>query len=195
WLGRNFLREPFEKSIYRKSLIFPLRNFQNPRTLVNRHKAEVFELFKESDAILLHEAILRSKLLSLYNEARFYPYTSLKYHILLTCALYYNLRCGYQIKDLYLCENVPAENQFQIIYQDQERIWAILPDQKEAGLSRLWSKFYQCWDYRRKISIGGEHRIFAGLLSSIGSWTVALATIEDFIEFSRFDGLQGHNNF
>ncbi len=50
-MGRNFLREPFEKLIYRKSLIFTVRNFKNPRPLVYQHKAELVDLFKETNAV------------------------------------------------------------------------------------------------------------------------------------------------
>ncbi len=185
WMGRNFLRESFERSFYRKSLIFTVRNFQNPRTLVNQQKAEVFDLFKGSEAVPLHAAILTSKLLNYYNEARFYPYSSLKYHILLTCALYYNFKRGYELRNLYLCENVSEDSPFQVIYRDQRRRWSLLPLQKRNGLSRLWPKFYRSWDYRKKMSLGGDYRVLGGLFSSISSWSVALASLEDFQEFQN----------
>lgn len=187
WMGRNFLQEPFENSLYRKSLVLPLQNFSNPRTLINRHRVEVAALFKQTDAPRLHTAILRSKLLNLYREARQYPYSSLKYHILLTCALYYNTCQNYRLKELYLCENQPVDSPFQIFYQDTERTWALLPNRATTGLSRLWAKFYHSWDYRRHLSIGGDHRILAGILSSIESWTTALATIEDYQDLLKHD--------
>jgi len=87
--------------------------------------------FKEMDAIRLYDAILRSKLLNLYCEARDYPYSSLKYHILLTCAFFYNMKHKTKFKNLYLCENLPAESPFQIIYRDKTTTWAILPDRRE----------------------------------------------------------------
>ncbi|MFX1293336.1 MAG: hypothetical protein ACFFD2_00560 [Promethearchaeota archaeon] len=180
WMGRNFLRESFENTIYRKSLVFPLKNFKNPRTLINQHRAEVVELFKQSNAIKLHKTILQSKLLNLFCEARHYPYSSLKYHILLTNALYYNLKYNYKLKHLYLCENLPVESPFQIIYKNDELTWAILPNHKKDGLSRIYPKFYNSWDYRKKLSLGGDYRILSGIFSFIGSWTVALALIEDF---------------
>jgi len=183
WMGRNFLRESFEKSFYRKSLIFAVRNLQNPRPLIYQQKAEVIDLFKESNAVTLHAAILKSKLLNFFNEARYYPYSSLKYHILLTCALYYNFTKGHELRELYLCENVPEDSPLQIIYQDRGRRWSILPKRKKRGLSRIWPKFYHSWDYRKEMSLGGDFRVLAGLFSSIGSWSVALASIEDFHEF------------
>jgi hypothetical protein len=94
WMSRNFLKEPFDDTLYRKSLIFQATNLKNPRALVSQHRTEMTELFKEAEAATLHTLILQSKLLNLYCEARQFPYTSLKYHILLTCALYYNLKGG-----------------------------------------------------------------------------------------------------
>ncbi|NVM53919.1 MAG: hypothetical protein HWN66_09470 [Candidatus Helarchaeota archaeon] len=185
WISRNFLRKKFEKELHRKSLIFQERNFKQPRSQISQHRLEAAKFFEESDAKQLHKAIVNSKLLNLYSEARSFPYTSLKYHILLSCALYYNLKNGYQLKDLYLCENFPVESPFQIIYQDEARIWSILPQQKE-GMTKVYSKFYTSWECRRKLSFGGDHKIFDELLTTIGSWTTALAAIEDFFQFIKF---------
>ena len=152
---------------------------------MNLQRVEAAHLFQESDPLKLHTAILNSKLLNLYAEARRFPYTSLKYHILLTCALYYNFKSGFKLKDLYLCENHPNESLFQVIYRDATRKWAILPNCQAKGLSKLYPKFYTTWDRRKDQSIGGEHQIFAELLSTIGSWTAALATLEEFIAFQE----------
>jgi len=160
WISRNFLREPFENTIYRKSLIFQAQNLNNPRALINQHRLEMTHLFKEPDPYKLHAAILHSKLLNLYSEARIFPYTSLKYHILLTCAFYYNFQNGFQIKNLYLCENILVDSPFQIIFQDRDREWAILPSRQKSGVSRIYPHFYVSWDRRRKICIGGENQIF-----------------------------------
>ena len=184
WLGRGSdqaYQESFDLSNYRKSLIFPLWNHQNSRRMINQHRAEILDLFKESNPYQLHEAILVSKLLNFYNEAREHPYSSLKYHILLTCAFYYNLQNNFQLKDLYLCENLLVDSPFQVIYQDAQRQWSLLPLQKARGMSRVWDKFHMTWRRRRRISIGGDQRVLDGLLSSIGSWTMALTTIEDFV--------------
>jgi len=182
WFSRNFLYDSFKEEFYRKSLIFPMRNLKNPRVLINQHKSEVAELFKEDDALKLHDAVVTSKLLNLFSEARNYPYTSLKYHILLTCAFYYNLNQNYKLSDLYLCENSPITSPFQIIYRNSSRAWAILPQQKEDGFTRVFSRFYTSWERRTKLIFGGDYRVLAGFLSSISSWTTALAVIEDFRE-------------
>jgi len=116
-------------------------------------------------------------LINIFSEARDFPYTSLKYHILLTCALYYNFKNGFTLKDLYLAENCTPDSPFQIIYQDTARTWALLP---KTGMARVYRQFYNTWERRTQISFGGEHQILDELLTSIGSWTVALATVEDF---------------
>jgi len=181
-MGRNSLKEPFEELNYRKSLIFRLQNLQPSRALISQHRQEADTLFKTEEPIKLHEAILASHLLNGYSEARQFPYSSLKYHILLTVSLYYNLKNGMQLKDLYLCENLPNESPFQVIYRDTEREWALMPQQQVEGLSRVYPLFYKTWVRRRKLSIGGDHQILDGILSTIGSWTVALAYLEDFRE-------------
>jgi len=179
WSSRNFLKEPFETTYYRKSLVFRTLNLYNPRTLVNQHRLELSNLFTENDARNLHQAILNSKLLNLFSEARKFPYSSLKYHILLTCALYYNFCKGFEPSDLYLCENLPSESPFQIIYHDSAHDWALLP-QKQDALSKFSPKFYISWERRQKLSIGGDCQVLDALLSGIGSWTVVLAFLEDF---------------
>ncbi|MHA1356722.1 MAG: hypothetical protein ACTSRC_01270 [Candidatus Helarchaeota archaeon] len=184
WLSRNFLRQSFQRELYRNSLIFPMRNLKNPRILVNQHKSEVAKLFREADAVRLHEAVLSSKLLNLFSEARQYPTTSLKYHILLSCALYYNYSHNYKMNELYLCENRPVQSPFQIIYQDPSRTWAILPHQRKDEISRVYAHFFRSWERRRVPVFGGDYRVLSGILSSIGSWSTALATIEDFQELS-----------
>ncbi len=73
WMGRYSLKEPFENLIYRKSLVFRTLNLDNPRTLVNQNRLEVGQLFYEVDSAKLHQAVLHSKLLNLYSEARVYP--------------------------------------------------------------------------------------------------------------------------
>ncbi|MHA1360522.1 MAG: hypothetical protein ACTSQI_19430 [Candidatus Helarchaeota archaeon] len=179
WFSRNCMKEQFERAIYRKSLILPTYSLSKSRELANRYRQEVSRLFKEGDGEKLHQAILHSKLLNVYSEARNFPYTSLKYHILLVCALSYNFLNGSELKDLYLCENVEPAMRFQIIYEDSNIKWALLP-RKRGGLSRLHPKFYITWERRLKLSVGGEFRDLDGLLSTISSWSLALATLEDF---------------
>ncbi len=66
---------------------------------------------------------------------------------------------------------------------DDTREWAILPQCPSNGLSKLYPHFYTTWERRKYHSIGCEDQTFAELLCTIGSWTVALATLEEFAAF------------
>ncbi|NVM53972.1 MAG: hypothetical protein HWN66_09755, partial [Candidatus Helarchaeota archaeon] len=90
----------------------------------------------------------------------------------------------YELKDLYLCENLKPKSAFQIIYKDDITEWTILPHHHD-NLSRVHPKFYTTWERRTKPSIGGDVRELNGFLSCIGSWSTALATIEDFFDMIK----------
>ena len=176
WLSRNWKRvEIGEITPFRTSLVYSSLKSSREIALINREDIE--KLFHEKDVYKLHSAILNSKILNLYHEAMEYPYTSLKYHLLLVSSLYYNLINGNEFSKLYLCENLENDSIFQIIYKDEFREWALLP---REGMSRVNSSFALSWDRRIKLSIGGDDRILDGLLSQIESWSAALATIDDF---------------
>ena len=180
WYSRNFKFRQFSNNPLRLSLI-KNKNHNNYREYRSKVKEEVRNLFRESDPYKLHSKILNSRILNLFNEAKTYPYTSLKYHLLLTCALFYNFQIKNKNSKLYLCENQIPNSQFQIIYRDNEREWAILPID---GLSRVLPRFDLTWIRRMKESIGGD-RMLDGLLATIKSWSVALSTIEDYKNIIR----------
>jgi hypothetical protein len=176
WMSRNFkYQEVNEINPFRYSLI--TKNGKISRENIIKNKGELTRLFNETDPYRLHSHILNSNLLNHYHEAKNYPFTSLKYHLLITCALYCNLVNGFCLEKLYLCENEEVLSDFQIIYKDKHREWALLSDR---GMSRLLPNFSLSWVRRNKISIGGEDRALDGLLCQITSWSCALATIEDF---------------
>ena len=184
WFSRNFLEESFENKLYRKSLIFQVYNFKVTRGLINKNRGEIKKLFQETDAYKLHELIINSELLNLYSEAREFPYTSLKYHLLLVTSLFYNFTLGHDINNLYLCENLPVKSPFQVIYKDMEREWSLLPV-KKGGMTRIYPQFFKSWERRTKTSLGGDYKVLDGMLSKMSSWSVALTTIEDFINFIK----------
>jgi hypothetical protein len=176
WMSRNFAYQEIDEiSPFRHSLIF--NNGKISREIRIKNKDELTNLFNEKNPYKLHATILNSRLLNQYHEAKNYPFTSLKYHLLLTCAIYYNLAKGYPIEKLYLCENKEVKSPFQVIFKDENREWALLPDR---GMSRVLPNFSLSWVRRIKTSIGGEGTVLDGLLSQIYSWSCALATIEDF---------------
>jgi len=162
---------------YRISLI------SNRNLEVNRQERRIIQddlnvIFDQDDAYRLHEQILKSKSLNRFVEALSYPYSSLKYHLLLTTAVYFNLKNGIKWPQdkLYLVENPDTCSEFQIIF-NRERTWALLPD---PGMSRVQFDFAQTWRRRILISIGGEDEELASFLSRINSWSSALAFMEDW---------------
>lgn len=60
------------------------------------------ELVQIEDPVEMHAAWLKSAVASIFNESVYYPYTSLKFHTLLTAALVDNYRAGYGFDELYL---------------------------------------------------------------------------------------------
>lgn len=60
------------------------------------------ELVQIDDPVEMHAAWLESSVASIFNESVYYPYTSLKFHTLLTAALVDNYRAGYGFDELYL---------------------------------------------------------------------------------------------
>ena len=65
------------------------------------------ELITPTDPEELHATWLTSPLPARFNESIYYPYTSLKYHTLLTAALLDNYRAGHAFADLWLMATDP----------------------------------------------------------------------------------------
>jgi len=166
----NKTHTPYRRTIlsFKSNSIDRISKIQLTNVLTN--------LFSEKDPIKLHEKILDSNELNSFNEAQNHPFTSLKYHLLLTCALYYNLKRGHKWYQLHLHENPQKCNQFQIIYKDLDscREWVLLPS---SGLSRVQAKFHDTWDRRLETII--EDESIDNLLSRTASWSMALAIMEE----------------
>ena len=67
------------------------------------------ELLQVDDPVEMHAAWLDSSVASIFNESVYYPYTSLKFHTLLTAALVDNYRAGYGFDELYLVVDQPKD--------------------------------------------------------------------------------------
>ena len=177
-ISRNWRKFEIEKSSpYRISLIESLNKeiTRNERIFIQR---ELNNLFQELDPVKLHNLILNSQVLNKFSESQNYPYTSLKYHLLLSCAFYFNLSNGNKWTQLYLTEKTQKISDYQIIFKNKDREWALVPD---SGMSRVYSKFYMTWDRRIRFDFGGEHQVLNHILSRIGSWSAVLALMEEFM--------------
>ncbi len=184
WFSRDGTTKEFDLNdrLYVRASYLIKINKRLIESQINKSREVIYEIFEEADPLKLHYRILSSKLLNKFSEARQHPYTSFKYHLLLACAIYYNARNVDKWQNLYLCENGEVESPFQVIYKDENREWAFLPSE---GMSRVFPEFSKTWVRRTKPSIGGEDHVLDGLLSQIGSWSAALATIEDYVELAN----------
>ncbi|MFX0133511.1 MAG: hypothetical protein ACFFDN_07705 [Candidatus Hodarchaeota archaeon] len=182
WFSRNGKKQDFDMNnrLYVRDSYVVKINKNIIKNEIQKKREKIHEIFRETDPLKLHSLILKSKLLNKFAEAQIYPYSSFKYHLLLTCAFYWNLKNKNEWQKLYLCENAKPESIFQIIYKDEDREWALLPN---GGMSRVFPEFSKTWVRRMQISIGGDI-ILDGLLSQIKSWSAALATIEDWCELN-----------
>jgi len=184
WFSRNFMRSKFNKNYVRKSLLKFSYNNSSREILISK-RSSIEELFNENDPEKLHRKILHSKLLNFYSESRLYPFSSLKYHLLLTCAIYYNLKNNIDFTKLYLCENGKPKSHYQVIYSINNITWSLEPNKnsensgKAGKISRLYPNFSETWKRRLKSKIGGD-KMLDGMLATIKSWSAALATIEDY---------------
>ena len=95
-LSRNWMKCEIEQLYpFRRSYItFDNDTTSNSEKQSLKRKIEI--IFDETDPKKLHSLILKTNLLNFYSESLDFPFTSLKYHILLTCAIYYNLVNGHQ---------------------------------------------------------------------------------------------------
>ncbi|MHA1250159.1 MAG: hypothetical protein ACTSRP_09245 [Candidatus Helarchaeota archaeon] len=179
WFSRNFLKQKFVNSNFRISLIsgYVNKNIDKIK-LIERIKI----LFSETDPVKLHKKILNSEELNYFCEAREYPFTSLKYHILLVSAFYFFLNKG-DFRHLYLSENYNDNDvsEFQVILRLNGIEWAITT-KNNKNLSRIFSNFCDTWNRRVKKSILEDGQILNSLLGQIMSWSTALGNIEDYIK-------------
>lgn len=181
WFSRNGNKSDFDlnnRLYIRESLLYKLEK-NKVKNQIRQNMDETIKIFLETDPEKLHTLILKSKTLNKFSEAVQFPSTSFKFHLLLTCGIYYNLYNNNEWQKLYLLENGQVESPFQVIYKDKNREWALSP---AGGMSRVFPEFFKTWVRRTEPSIGGENVILDGLLSQIGSWSTALATIEDWHE-------------
>ena len=91
-MSRNWMTFKLEEIKPYRSCLISNQNNDISRDKRRKLQQEFNLLFNEDDAYKLHKLILRSKSINLLAEALTCPYTSLKYHVLLATALFYNLK-------------------------------------------------------------------------------------------------------
>jgi len=87
---------------YRLSLLTGGERYDPDSFALRRYESELHDLLAIDDAQRMHRRWLHTDLMSAFNEAVHFPYTSLKYHTLLVAALVDNYRSGNEFDELRL---------------------------------------------------------------------------------------------
>lgn len=80
----------------------------------------------------LHAKLLNDRIVSNFNEITSMPYSSLKYHTLLVCALHYNYKKGLDFQDLYLRYTDRPKKQYTSIFQSGD-FYLVIDDGKDGA--------------------------------------------------------------
>lgn len=148
------------------------------------------QLFDQSRKLhTLHNDWLHGYTAALFNESWFYPYTSLKYHTLITTALVMNGAVdNTNFDDLYLHLSTDAEDDYYTIYSHNQLVlkiapWNAVDSDGYAKLPTLnhgkksWMNFGTIWS--RLTTIKGVDRELDAILRNRRSWSTALQFMED----------------
>ena len=151
---------------------------------------EIRELIEPTDPARLHRHWLESDRAAGLNESLFYPYTSLKHHVLLTAALLAAYRDGWAFADLYL-EARPAGAEIQphrTILHTPELSLRLTPDPTGAHAPlgpRPAPNFADTWarlsGQPLEVDSDRRWRLLDAQLRRLRSWSTALAYIEDYV--------------
>lgn len=154
-----------------------------------RIKSAVEELLSESDPEAMHRAWLGSDIVSGFNEAVWYPYTSLKYHTLLVAVLFDNYDAGNVFSNLRLVVDPAGEIvPHRTVFSNDEFSLRIDADDWGRPSARLGSSPWQSWAstwsrltaHPLDTDTNREHMMLDTNLRRIQSWSAALQYIEDF---------------
>lgn len=149
---------------------------------------DIRELLTESDPERTHERWLESDVTTLFNESPYHPYTSLKYHTLLVCALYDAYRSGVSFGDLRLTVDPPNNLvPHRTIFTSDSFALRITPETDAHGAG-FGSTPQQSWgsvwsrlpEHPLDTSQKWQMTLDANL-RRIRSWSTALQYIEDFL--------------
>jgi hypothetical protein len=162
------------------------------------------EVIRIDDPIARHEAWLDSSVAAIFNESVYYPYTSLKFHTLLTAALLDNYRAGFEFADLFLAVDPPASDSpsgdadapgdgpgvvphrtvlstpvfaLRVTGEPGDRPAARIGDAPARSFADVWSRLP---DHPFDTGEARVWRVLDAELRRIRSWSTALQFIEEF---------------
>jgi hypothetical protein len=162
-------------------------------------------LVVSDDAARLHATWLTSDVPAVFNESAYYPYTSLKYHVLLTAALLSEYRAGRSFDELFLAVRpseamavdggVEAALESDVVSPHRTVLWspvvtlAVTSDPGDWPAARLGSgparSFADTWSRLsgQPFETDGmrSRMVLDAQLRRLRSWSVALQYIEEFV--------------
>jgi len=168
------------------------------RASVDAFREAVQHLVVIEDPVAAHVAWLSSDAAAVFNEATYYPYTSLKYHVLLAAALLSNYRTGASFEELYLIVDDPDEAvtphrtvletgpvSLRVTADPDGRPAASLGPAPARSFADVWSRLPEL-----PVDVDRERRwrVLDAQLRRVRSWSVALQLIEDYVAATTESG-------
>ncbi len=145
-------------------------------------------IFNHEEPSVIHAKIMQSEGLSWYNESKTYPFTSLKHHLLLACALAENFRetGNYKLKGLKLCLSFdPPGNVYKLVGRAMTKKrgkWTTLYlylDSEYTGKGNANASFSWKNTWNNIYGFEPETVLLGKNVLAMESWTAALATLEN----------------
>ena len=173
---------------YRLSLLTGRTRYDPDSFSLKSKEADLKALLAVDDAEQMHRAWLSSTIVSGFNEAVRYPYTSLKYHTLLVAALVDNYRDGAAFEDLHLCVDGADEIVAHQTVFSNERFSLRIDDTPTDACARLGSRPWQSWasvwsrltEHPLDTADSKFEMTLDAQLRRIQSWSTALQYIENY---------------
>lgn len=171
---------------YRRSLITGSTAYDQDVFNLNVIRDDLEGLLKEQPVATMHRAWLDNSVVGGFNEAVYYPYTSLKYHTILVAALVWHCREGYEYDDLglWLCEN--DESGPSVVFDAGPWRLCIAPHERPHSAklgSHPMQNFADVWmrlpTHPDGLHANRESRWIDAQLRRIQSWSTAFQYLEN----------------
>lgn len=187
---------PGHETRYRRSLVTGESTHEEGTFSLQYYESAVRELATIGDAERMHAEWLESDLMGAFNEAHWYPYTSLKYHTLLVAALVESYRNGSEFDGLGIrlaraAEVTPHRTIF--VYEGDDAIapftldvvpnvsgeTAKIRSEPTRNFADVWSRLPA-----HPFTDPGDRRVMVidSTVRRIRSWSTGLQYLEDVLE-------------
>ncbi len=136
----------------------------------------------------LHMKLLEDLIVGKFNEVTSMPFTSLKYHTLLVCALHYNYKMGKDFQDLYLhCTKEQPKDIYTTIFHFDNLWLAINSDINGAKIGAALPFFGQTIGRLDTIPLP---EFLVDNLRRFRSWSTGLQYLEDALTFIKIKKME-----